>query len=82
MKCIRKILKILRVSWTQKKTNESILEAAGAEQDLLNLIKRKKLSYFGRVMRKEGDCLEKETMQGTVPEARKQGGQGCDWLKT
>ena len=38
--------------------NERVLEAAGVERDLLNLIKRRKLSDFGHVMRKEGDCLE------------------------
>jgi len=70
---MKSIRKILRVSWTQKKTNEWVLEAAGVERDLLNLIKRRKLSYFSHVMRKEGDCLEKEIMQGTVPGARKQG---------
>ena len=29
------------------------------------------------VLRKEGDCLEKEIMQGTTPGAKKQGNQGC-----
>jgi len=41
------------------------------ERDLLNLIKRRKLPYFGHVMRKEGDCLEKEIMHCTVPGVRK-----------
>ena len=50
---------------TEKKTNERVLEAAGLERDLLNLIKRRKLLYLGHVMRKEGDCLQKEVMQGT-----------------
>ena len=35
------------------------------------LIEKKKLSYVGHVMTNEGDCLEKEIMQGTVPGARK-----------
>src|SRR6218665_3981224 len=65
MKCIRSI--ILRVSWTQKQTNEWVLETAGMERGLLNIIKRRKLPYFGHEMRKEGDCLEKEIMQGTTP---------------
>jgi len=65
--------KILRVAWTQKKTNEWVLEAAGVERDLLNSIKRRKLSYFGHVMRREGDCLEKEIMQDTVLEQERAG---------
>src|SRR6218665_1296162 len=77
MKCIRKIL---RVSWTQKKTNKWVSETAGVERDLLNLIKRRKLSYSDHVMRKEGDCLEKEIMQGTVPGARKQGRPKMRWM--
>src|SRR6218665_474306 len=77
MKCIRRIL---RVSWTQTKTNEWGLETAGMERELLNIIKRRKLSYFGHVMRKEGDCLEEEIMQGTTTGARKQGKPRMRWM--
>jgi len=40
---------------------------------------RRKLSYFGHVMRKEGDCLEKEIMQGSLQhqEQENKGNQGC-----
>src|SRR6218665_500884 len=78
MKCIRKIL---RVSWTQKKTTEWVLETAGMEREPLTMIKRRKLSYFGHVMRKEGDCLEKEIMQGTTPGTRKQGEPRMRWME-
>ena len=44
-----------------------MLEAAGIERSLLGLVKKRKLSYFGHVMRKNEDCIEKEIMQGTVP---------------
>src|SRR6218665_1084329 len=50
------------------------------EGELLNIIKRTKLSYFGHVMRKEGDCLEKEIMQCTTPGARKQGKPRMRWM--
>src|SRR6218665_3611080 len=69
MKCIRMIL---GVSWTQKKTNEWVLEVAGVERDLFNLIKRRKLSYFGHVMRK-GDCLEKRSCKALFREHGKNG---------
>jgi len=59
------------VPWTHKKTNEWVLVAAGEERDLLNFSRRRKLSYFGYVMRKDGDCLEKYFMQGTVPGVRR-----------
>jgi len=38
------------------------------------------LSDFDHVMRKEGDSLEKEIMQGTVPGARKQGRPKMKWI--
>jgi len=62
--------KILRVSWTAKKTNESVLNKAGVKRELLNTVKARKLAYYGHAMRKQGSCLEKETMQGTVPRRR------------
>jgi len=77
MKCIRKILGI---SWIEKKTNEWVLETAGVERNLLESIKRRKMSYFGHIMRKQGDCLEKEIMQGTVPGARARGKPRKRWM--
>src|SRR6218665_3411838 len=49
------------------------------ERGLLNIINRRKLFYFGHVMRKEGDCLEKEIMQIT-PGPRKQGKPRMRWM--
>ena len=47
MKCYRKIL---RISWTERKTNASVLEQLGVKApQLLNLIKKQKLSYFGHI---------------------------------
>jgi len=60
--------------------SEWVLEATRVERDLLNLIKTRKLSYFGHVMRKEGDCLGNEVMQGTVPGVRKQGRPKMQWM--
>ena len=57
----------------EKKTNEWVLEGTGVERDLLNLIKSRKLSYFGHVMKKEGDCLEKEIMQAHCTGSKKAG---------
>src|SRR6218665_2853944 len=50
------------------------------ERGLLNISKRTKLSYFGHMMSKEEDCLEKEIMQGTTLEARKQGKPRMRWM--
>jgi len=39
--------------------------------ELLKTVKAKKLAYYGHTMRKQGSCLEKEIMQGTMPNTRR-----------
>jgi len=46
--------KILRVSWTAKKTNEWVLNKAGVKRKLLDTVKARKLAYYGQTMRKRG----------------------------
>jgi len=58
--------KILRVSWTAKKTNEWVLTKAGVKRELLDTIKARKLAYYNYTTMKQGRCLEKEIMQGTM----------------
>jgi len=47
--------KILRVSWTAKKTNEWVLNKAGVKRELLDTVKARKLAYYGHTMRKQGE---------------------------
>jgi len=64
--------KILRVSWTAKKTNEWVLNKAGVERELLDTVKARQLAYYGHTMMKQGSCcLEKEIMPGTTAGARR-----------
>jgi len=56
--------RILRVSWTAKKTNEWVLNKAGVKRELLDTVKARQLAYYGHTMRKQGSCVEKEIMQG------------------
>ena len=65
--------KILRVSWTAKKTNEWVLNKAGVKRELLDAVNARKLAYYGHTMRKQMRCLEKEIMQGTMPGAHRRG---------
>ena len=58
--------KILRVSWTAKKTNEWVLNKARVKRELLDTVKARKLAYCGHTVRKQGNCLDKEVMQGTM----------------
>ena len=51
--------KILRFSWTAKKTNEWVLNKAGVKRELLHAVKTRKLAYYGHTTRKQRSCLEK-----------------------
>ena len=72
--------KILRVSWTAKKTNEWVLNRDGVKRGLLDTTKARKLAYCGHTMRKRGSCLEKDIMQGTMPGARRRGRPRTAWM--
>jgi len=72
--------KILRVSWTAQKTNEWVLNKAGVKRELLDTVKTRKLAYCGHIMRKPGNCLEKEIMQGTMPGVRRRGRPRTAWI--
>jgi len=58
--------KILRVSWTAKKTNEWVLNKGGVKRELLHTVNTRKLAYYGHTMRKQGNYLEKENEQCQV----------------
>ena len=71
---------ILRVSWTAKKTNEWVLNKAGVKRELLDAVKAKKLAYYGHTMKKQGNCLEKEILQETMPGVRRRGRLRTAWI--
>jgi len=52
---MKELRKILRVSWTAKKTNEWVLNKAGVKRELLDTVKARKLAYS---IRKQGCCLD------------------------
>ena len=78
MRCYRKIL---RISYKDHVTNEEvrskIQQAIGAQEDLLTIVKRRKLQWYGYVSRSPG--LAKTILQGTVKEGRRQGRQKKRW---
>ena len=75
---IKGLRNILLVSWTAKKTNEWVLNKAGVKRELLDTVKQ--LAYYGHTMRKQGSCLEKEIMQGTMPGAHRRGRPRTAWM--
>ena len=66
--------RLLRIPWTQQKTNEWILEKLSDDRQLLNSIKTRKIRYYGHVMRKPS-CLEKDIVQGCISGSRSGDGQ-------
>jgi len=62
MKAIRQSL---RVAWTEKQSNECVLQKLGLQSDLIRTVKRIRVRYFGHVTRK-CMCLEKYTIEGTT----------------
>ena len=74
---MRRYRKILRISNKEHVTNEKvrakIQQAIGRHEDLLTIVKRRKLQWHGHVSRSSG--LAKTILQGTVKGGRRQGRQ-------
>ena len=69
----------LRVSWTARRSNQSILKAISAEYSLEGLMLKLKLQYFGHLMRRAGS-FEKTLMLGKIEGRRRRGQQRMRWL--
>ena len=57
-----------------------VLNKAGVKRELLDKVKARKLAYYGHTIKKQGSCLEKEIMQGTIPGARRRGRPRTAWM--
>ena len=69
----------MRVPWTAKRSNQSILKEISPEYSLEGLILKLKLQYFGHLMRRV-DFLEKTLMLGKIEGGRRRGRQRMRWL--
>ena len=78
MRCYRKIL---HISYKDHVTNEEvrakIQQAIGPHEDLLTIVKRRKLQWYSHVSRSSG--LAKTILQGTAKGGRRQGRQRKKW---
>ena len=72
--------RLLRVSWTAKRSNQSILKEINPEYSLEGLMLKLKLQYFGHLVQR-ADSLEKTLMLGKTEGRRKRGRQRMRWLK-
>ena len=71
--------RLLRVPWTEKKSNQSILKEISPEYSLEGLMLKLKLQYFGHLM-KRVDSVEKTMMLGRIEGRRRRGRQRVRWL--
>ena len=69
----------MRVSWTARRSNQSILKEISPGCSLEGLMLRLKLQYFGHLMQR-ADSLEKTLMLGEIEGRRRRGRQRMRWL--
>ena len=71
--------RLLRVPWTARRSNQSILKETSPEYSLEELMLKLKLQYFGHLMQR-ADSLEKTLMLGKIEGRRRRGQQRMTWL--
>ena len=71
--------RLLRVPWTARRLNQSILKEINPEYSLEDLMLELKLQYFGHLMRR-ADSLEKTLMLRKIEDRRRRGRQRMKWL--
>ena len=69
----------MRVPWTARRSNQSILKEISPEYSLEGLMVKLKLQYFGHLMRRV-DSLERTLMLGMIEGGRRRGQQRMRWL--
>ena len=69
----------MRVPWTARRSNQSILKEINPEYSLEGLMLKLKLQYFGHLMQRT-DSLEKTLMLGKMEGRRRRGQQRMRWL--
>ena len=71
--------RLLRVPWTARRSNQSILKEINPDCSLEGLMLKLKLQYFGHLMRR-ADSFEKNLMLGKTEGGRRRGQQWMRWL--
>ena len=69
----------MRVPWTARRSNQSILKEISPECSLKGLMLKLKLQYFGHLMRRT-DSFEKMLILGKIEDRRRRGQQRMNWL--
>ena len=71
--------RLLRVSWTARRSNQSILKEISPGCSLVGLMLKLKFQYFGHLMQR-ADSFEKTLMMGKIEGRRRRGRQRIRWL--
>ena len=71
--------RLLRVPWTARRSNQSILKEISPERSLEGLMLKLKLQYFGHLMQR-ADSLEKTLLLGKNEDRRRRGRERMRWL--
>ena len=71
--------RLLRVPWTARRSNQSILKEISPEYSLERLVLKLKLQYFGHLIQRT-DSLEKTLLLGKIERRRRRGRQRMRWL--
>ena len=71
--------RLLRVPWTARRSNQSIVKEISPEYSLEGLMLKLKLQYFGHLMQRT-ESLEKTLMLGKIEGRRRRGRQRMRWL--
>ena len=69
----------MRVPWTARRSNQSVLKEINPKYSLEGLMPKLKLQYFGHLMER-ADSLEKTLMLGRIEGRRRRGQQRMRWL--
>ena len=83
---MKRLRYVLCISWTKKRTNEWVLNIEETEREtetkrqLLESIRKSKLTYFGHMMRKKEESLQKEIIQWNMLDARTRGRPKMRWM--
>ena len=63
--------RMLKISWTEKKTNEEVLEMANSDREILGNIKSRQLRFVGHILRSSG--IEEKIIEGKIERKKRRG---------
>ena len=72
--------RLMRISWTEHRTNASILEELGRDRMLLTIVNQRRLRYIGHASRNAQTDLMKTVLQGKVQSGRRKGRPSASYI--